>query len=236
MQTNKFWQGVKSAYMRYDRMMEKQGFYVVLGVCVTVILLSAFFTFRMRNDAEEIPPEAGYEEAAVAGGSQNAQTLAQAQALIASEGANAPLSVPTEPPFRLAQPVNGFTDRTFSVTEPVFFSQTGAWRVHTGIDLLTDYGAPVAAAAGGRVVAVWQDNEMGLCIRIDHGNGYQTVYAGMSSADYARAGDPVAQGQTVGHVGNGVLAESDGEPHLHFEVHHNGKAVDPLAVFLGIDN
>lgn len=63
MQNSRFWQGVKRAYARYDRLMEKQGFYVVLGVCVLVIVLSAFYTFRMRDEAEEPPVSARQEEA-----------------------------------------------------------------------------------------------------------------------------------------------------------------------------
>lgn len=49
-------------------------------------------------------------------------------------------------------------------------------------------------------------------------------------------GDPVAQGQTIGHAGNGVLAESDAEPHLHLEIWKDGRPVDPIAVFLGVDS
>ena len=43
------------------------------------------------------------------------------------------------------------------------------------------------------------------------------------------------QGQTIGHVGNGVLAESDAAPHLHLDIWLNGRPVDPLGVFLGVD-
>ena len=86
------------------------------------------------------------------------------------------------------------------------------------------------------VDAVWEDNQLGLCVRLTHEDGYQSVYAGLSNADYVRAGDPVAQGQTIGHAGNGVLAESDAEPHLHLEIWKDGRPVDPIAVFLGVDN
>ena len=55
----------------------------------------------------------------------------------------------------------------------------------------------MSACAGGKVERVWQDNELGLCVLIDHENGYETLYAGLSSADYVQAGDPVIQGQTM---------------------------------------
>ena len=236
MEKGREWQRVKEkwkrAYQRYDRMMEKQGFYVVLAVCVLVIGLSAFYTFYLRGEAAEEPVMRN-EQAESVHNSQ-AQTLSEAQELVT--GGGTALTVPTQAPFSLAQPVSGFLDRTFSDTEPQFFAQTNAWQVHAGIDLQAEYGTVVSACAGGTVKRVWQDNEMGLCVLIDHENGYETLYAGLSSTDYVQAGDPVMQGQTIGHSGNGVLAESDGLPHLHLEVHKNGRPVDPLAAFLGLDN
>lgn len=230
MEQSKLWQGVKRAYRRYDQMMEKQGFYVVLAVCVIVIVLSAFYTFRLRDEA--IEPSGEGEQVQSAGASQ-AETLKEA--LIVSQSAGQALAVPTEAPFSFQQPVSGFTVRAFSDSEPQFFEHGGVWQVHTGIDLETEYGATVAASAAGRVARVEQDNQLGLCVVVDHENGYETLYAGLSGADYVRPGDPVAKGQTLGHVGNGVLAESDALPHLHFEVHYQGKPVDPLAAFLGLD-
>ena len=58
MQTNRFVEGVRRAYARYDRLMEKQGFYVVLAVCVLVIVLSALYTFEIRDQWEEPPAAA----------------------------------------------------------------------------------------------------------------------------------------------------------------------------------
>ena len=83
--------------------------------------------------------------------------------------------------------------------------------------------------------SVWQDQELGLCIRIAHEHGYESVYAGLSDASYVRRGDPVREGQTIGHTGNGVLAEQDAQPHLHFEAWKGQTAVDPVDLFLGVE-
>ena len=159
----KFKSGMKRAYQRYDRMMEKQGFYVVLAICVLVIGLSAFYTFRLRSEEEEPVLTSGEAESA---DSSQAQTLSEAKELVT--GSETVLTVPTKTPFSLSQPVSGFLDRTFSDTEPQFFAQTNAWQVHAGIDLQAEYGTAVSACAGGRVERVWQDNELGLCVLIDH--------------------------------------------------------------------
>ena len=116
MQNNRFLEGLRRVYARYDRLMEKQGFYIVLAVCVLVILLSALYTFQLRDQWEEPPAAADTgEEALAAGGSQGAQTLSDAKALVESRGASQ-LAVPTQAPLRFSQPVSGFTDRGFSVT------------------------------------------------------------------------------------------------------------------------
>lgn len=228
-QSNRFRNGLRRAYAKYDRLMEKQGFTIVLVVCVLVIVCSALYTFHFREQWNE--PET-MEEAAAAGGSQDAQTLREAQALIQSAQTQ---PVPTEAPFLLTQPVQGFLDRDFSMQEPQLFPKANYWRLHPGIDLQAEYGTAVSACEEGVVLRVWEDPELGLCIRLRHRYGYESVYAGLSDASYVKAGDPVSQGQTVGHLGNGVLAESDAQPHLHFEVWKGTTAVDPVELFLGVD-
>lgn len=231
LQKQTFWGRMRSAYQRYDRMMEKQGFYVVLGVCILIIVISAVLTFRQRKEAQ-IPMVV--EKVQAAGGNQAAQTLDDM--LIASQGAAQTAVIPTEPPFSFTQPVSGVTIRFYSVDEPQYFSAANAWQVHSGIDLQTDYGTPVKASAAGTVIKVGEEGGLGLCVEVLHTNGYSTCYAGLSSAEYVREGDPVHQGQVIAHAGNGVLPESEDGPHLHFEVRRNGVPVDPLLAFLGIDS
>ncbi len=223
---------LKKMYARYDQMMEKQGFYIVLAVCVLVIVASAFYTFSLRDQAENTT-QWQQIDTVEAGGTQDAQTLQQA--LVESQQTSSAVQVPSESDFVFALPVDGIVDRLFSDTNPQFFAQSNAWQLHLGVDLQVDYGTIVSACASGEVVAVWEDNQKGLCIRIAHDQGYESVYAGLSDASYVRAGDEVMVGQTIGHSGNGVLDESDAEPHLHLEVYRNGQAIDPMLVFLGID-
>lgn len=233
-QNNRFWTGVRRAYARYDRLMEKQGFTIVLVVCVLVIVLSALYTFHFREVWNTASSMEKQKDMIFAAGAQSAQTLQQAQELVRSQDISS-LSVPTEAPFRFSQPVEGFLDRDFSMSEPQYYPQANYWRLHPGIDLQAEYGKPVYACSDGRVLRVWQDPELGLCVRLAHSYGYESVYAGLSDASYVKEGDPVSHGQTIGHLGNGVLAESDAQPHLHFEVWKGTTAIDPVELILGID-
>jgi murein DD-endopeptidase MepM/ murein hydrolase activator NlpD len=94
---------------------------------------------------------------------------------------------------------------------------------HPGVDIAAQGGTPIAASAAGRVISAGPDGGYGNLIVIDNGTGVTTRYAHCSEI-YARVGDVVAPGQTIGAVGS--TGASTG-PHLHFEVRVNDAPVDP---------
>ena len=102
---------------------------------------------------------------------------------------------------------------------------------HPAIDIAAEYGSPVIAAAGGRVVfAGWRSNGGGYQVWIDHGNGLYTTYNHLSAVAVG-AGQSVGGGQRVGSVGQSGSATG---PHCHFEVWQGfpwggGDRVNPLA-------
>lgn len=101
------------------------------------------------------------------------------------------------------------------------------WSGHLAIDIAAGDGAPIYAADSGVVVfAGWATGGYGNTVMIDHGNGYQTLYAHMSSVT-VRCGSSVTQGGTVGIAG--TTGNSTGT-HLHFEVRYQGGFVSPWFV------
>ena len=94
---------------------------------------------------------------------------------------------------------------------------------HTGLDIATSTGTPVAAAASGTVTFSGWKGSYGNLLVITHENGVQTYY-GHCSALYVSAGAQVSQGQTIAAVGS--TGNSTG-PHLHLEVRVNGTAYNP---------
>lgn len=94
---------------------------------------------------------------------------------------------------------------------------------HAGLDFKGPMGAPIFAAAKGKVAFVGRRAGYGNCVEIDHGNGLRTRYAHMS-AFRARVGQPVNAGQVIGAVGS--TGRSTG-PHLHFEVRLHNQPVNP---------
>ena len=102
-------------------------------------------------------------------------------------------------------------------------------RMHRGIDFGAGYGAPIVAAADGQVSSSGWSGGYGRQVRIAHGGGMVTSYSHMSRL-VAEQGSFVRQGQLIGYVGSSGLSTG---PHLHYEVHRNGTAVNPLSVRLG---
>jgi murein DD-endopeptidase MepM/ murein hydrolase activator NlpD len=100
---------------------------------------------------------------------------------------------------------------------------TGGGAFHPGLDFRGAYGAPIHAAAEGRVSFVGQIRGYGNVVEISHGNGLLTRYAHMSKT-LAKVGQHVAAGAVIGKIGS--TGRSTG-PHLHFEVRANNRVVNP---------
>jgi murein DD-endopeptidase MepM/ murein hydrolase activator NlpD len=98
---------------------------------------------------------------------------------------------------------------------------------HNGVDLAADAYTPLMAADGGTVeYSGWCDCGLGYYVKIDHGNGFKTLYGHMAEPPWVAAGESVAQGDIIGPVGSTGISTG---PHVHFIVEVNGVAQDPLA-------
>jgi murein DD-endopeptidase MepM/ murein hydrolase activator NlpD len=101
------------------------------------------------------------------------------------------------------------------------------WSGHLGIDIAGYLGDGVFASDAGVIVfAGWANGGYGYMVMIDHGNGYQTLYAHLSAVS-AACGQSVYTGSYIGAVGS--TGNSTG-PHLHFEVRYMGGFIDPWYV------
>ena len=101
----------------------------------------------------------------------------------------------------------------------------GYTRLHRGLDFAAPTGTPIYAAGDGRISKIGTFGNNGRYIRITHKNGYETAYAHMNKfARRLKKGSTVRQGQIIGYVGSTGLATG---PHLHYEVLHYNKPVNP---------
>lgn len=121
-----------------------------------------------------------------------------------------------------------FTSSGFGMRmHPVF----NVLRFHSGMDFVANRGTKVYATGDGKVIATnVLRNGHGKHIIIDHGFGYETLYGHLNGFN-VKEGATVKRGQVIGFVGSTGTSTA---PHLHYEVHKNGKAVDPKYYFKNI--
>lgn len=101
-------------------------------------------------------------------------------------------------------------------------------KFHEGIDFTAAVGTPIYATGDGVVTeAEYNRGGYGMCIKINHGNSYETFYAHLSRLK-VRTGQRVTRGEVIGLVGNTGKSTA---PHLHYEVHKSGQPINPIYFF-----
>ena len=139
------------------------------------------------------------------------------------------------PTFSL--PVTGKLLNVHDSELQVFSPTMNDYRVHLGVDIITEDGAPVYAAADGTVMQIWEDVRMGQCIAVKHNGDAVSIYKNVS-AELPKGiieGAKVKAGQQIATVGSTAMVEIADEPHLHFEMTVGGLSVDPLEYFSSKD-
>lgn len=99
----------------------------------------------------------------------------------------------------------------------------GFARLHAGMDFGAPWGAPIYAVNDGAVSFAGYSGGHGNLVKLDHGGGVGTGYAHMSRIAVS-PGERVRKGQVIGYVGSTGLSTG---PHLHYELYHNGRPVNP---------
>ncbi|MFD2058804.1 M23 family metallopeptidase [Mesorhizobium calcicola] len=105
-------------------------------------------------------------------------------------------------------------------TDPIL----GTAALHSGMDFRAPIGMAAKVTAPGVVTKAGWNGGYGRMVEVDHGNGFATRYGHLSEIDVT-VGEKLDAGAVIGKTGSS--GRSTG-PHLHYEVRHNGEAIDPL--------
>ncbi len=120
-----------------------------------------------------------------------------------------------------------FGPTKFTGEPPLCYEGTCYAHFHDGLDIAAPVGTPVVAMAAGRVILAGRVADGAVVVMIDHGERIETLYGHLEPALVVRVGDRVAAGQLLGTVG--LTGHTTG-PHLHLELWHGAKPIDPLTV------
>jgi murein DD-endopeptidase MepM/ murein hydrolase activator NlpD len=191
----------------------------------------------IESTAGEIADELGMETAPLAAGGGDGTTLAGRSPLLSeleslsSRAAGVRESLDQlDDAFRVrsrllsatpaSMPAQGWFSHGFGWRKDPF---SGKRQFHRGIDIVNQRGTPVYATADGVVSRAVRVADLGKTIDVSHGGGYVTRYAHLSEIT-VRPGQKIRRGETIGKMGSTGRSTGD---HLHYEVFHDGRRVNP---------
>lgn len=175
----------------------RQGFFMMLALCVTLIVGTGYWALRMNNEDKSLLADSAPEFV---------QTLDEAKA------------------FHLISPTPGEPVKVFS---PISYQQTlDQWEAHEAVDFSAKKGDTVYSAHEGVVLETFRDPQWGGVIVIQHDGDTKAKYCGLAWPMERSAGEQVEAGAPIGVIGV-IPIESAQPSHLHFEMEINGRTIDP---------
>lgn len=208
------------------------GYYIALIVCAAAIGITGYWYYRSANKPEDVSIQETQDiPVGTVGGTQDVPVLATQPQPAATTPSAPPAATqpPAKKPLQTTSPVSGQAISGYSMEALSYNQTTRDWRVHNGIDLAAEDGAPVCAAADGEVYTVYEDEALGSTVVIRHQDGYTTCYASLAKDIPVKPGDQVAMGDVIGHAGTTALVESTLGSHVHFSVTCQDEPMDPAA-------
>ena len=212
----------KQPKSKVAQFMKKQGFYVVMFLCISLIGVTTYLALS-SNTAED-PQQPNEQVQQIEHGGLEEQLNSSPSPTLAASPSPSPsatqpqTTAPAKTTISLSLPVDGEIVKEFSQEELLYSETLNQWMTHGGIDLAAAEGTEVKAAMAGTVESAESDGLMGYTVVIKHNDDYRTVYSNLAETDTVKAGDVVAEGQVIGTVGKTAISESLEESHLHFEL------------------
>ena len=211
---------------KFGRGIAGKGYYIALILCAAAIGITGYVFYRNQNTAEQAVVEQPLDAAVPVA---TAATEADVPVIATTPNVPQPTQGPTQPSsgrgMQVVAPLEGSTLAEYAMQTLSYNQTTRDWRVHNGMDIAAEEGAPVMAAAEGTVFAADKDETMGYTVAIRHDGGYTTHYSCLQEQLCVQTGDEVQAGQVIGYVGS--TGGSTG-PHLHFGISYNGQYVNPM--------
>lgn len=237
----------KKLFSKTSNFFKKEGFYVILFICLCIVATVAAVTSRTNkaNKKSPVVQEQAKEQDRGASVVAEGPSVDYPGAALVNRQPSPSITVPKDGAAAVsgkvdttfAKPVEGTLARAYS-EDPVWSDTTETYRPNFGIDIKADLGKTVSAVLDGKVEEVTDSKEgYGKQVVINHQNGLKTVYANLDANDLIAVGKTVKKGDKIGKVGNTTLRTSYEKygSHLHFAVMNSKGYVNP-ANYVKYDN
>ena len=209
------------------KLLEKDGFYLSLFVCVCFVAVGGIiFT---KNNVDKLANES------IANKSEEEIHLIEKEeenedAIPTSTDSDQNLSSAKQNEASKLNYVGNEVIREFSETQPSYSETLEVWEIHKGIDVSTKSGQDIKSLLEGTVEDIYNDDKLGKTIKIKSTDNKVVLYSNLADTTKVEKGDKVAEGQVIGTSGNTAICEIKEEPHVHIELFEGEKSLDPMTI------
>ena len=208
-----------------------RGYYIALILCAVAVGITSYVYSRYTAEEEILLQEENVIPVGTMAQREDIPVIATQAPEQKNESRETEQTEPATVPNvkrKICSPVSGQEIFGYSMEALSYNQTTRDWRVHNGVDLAAEEGAPVCASCDGTVYTTYQDDSLGYTVVIRHEGGYTTRYSSLTEDLAVSAGDTVQAGQTIGYAGTTALVETAMGSHVHFSVTCQDKPMDPM--------
>ena len=221
--------------MKNKKILERDGFYLALFLCVCLVAVGAVWVTKNSIDDLATNGFVNYGDDELAKGDDEVhlikekdksvptttnsdQNLAKAKEQKAKENAE----------VAKLMPVQGEVTRDYAEKEPSYNKTLDQWEIHKAVDIQAKAGSEVKSIASGKVIDVYNNDKYGTTVKIESSNKTVLVYSNLDKKVGVKANQTVKAGDAIGKIGNTATVESAEGAHLHLEAFKDGKAINPM--------
>ncbi|EJO5346235.1 M23 family metallopeptidase [Clostridium botulinum] len=227
---------------------KKEGFYVVLFLCLCIVAAIAAITVKNSNSHVKKDPienkienkkekdsakaiegnSKSYNNALEVKKEDNKENKKEQNKENEKDKQKETAQVSKAQNNNFIKPVEGTLARVYS-EDPVFWNSTSSYRANLGLDIKAKLNSPVFAVAAGKVEDIVTSSQDGVKVIVDHQNGIKSEYANLNNKVKVSKGQQIKQGALIGNVGKTTLRsayEKYGD-HLHFAIMKGNKYINP---------
>lgn len=215
----------------------KEGFYLVLFICLCIITTVATVAIKKARDSQsqsKIEDNSNKEVSLNLDDKNVNNEVQNAERVENTEDKSATAEVVASNEIKFTKPIEGDLARNYTYPKPVKISENDL-RTISGIDIRAAVGSDVKAAAEGVVESAGKGNvDEGILVVIKHANGIKTKYGYLDSKLLVKQGDKVTAGAVIAKVGKlpVIFDKDEAEGRLNLQVFNaNNEQVDPLQYF-----
>ena len=220
--------------MKKIKLLEKDGFYLALFVCVCLVAIGGiWFT---KNSVDELASKNGFLEDGKEVSKVNEEDEIH---LIEKEDDSVPTSTQSKENLEMAKEKEANNKleylgekviRDYSETEPSYSNTLDVWEIHKGLDISAKKGSKIKTIIDGKVTDIYKDDNHGVSVEIEGKDKLIVIYSNLEEKVSVKKGQEVKEGDIIGKVGNSTTVESLDGPHVHLTATKNGKAINPMTL------